>query len=284
MNTEPAPDDKWALYSAALNGPRHGYYLARFKRFENDRWPWLSLNWAAMLCTFCWLRYRKMYAASWAYFFVSVPAILFFTFVFVTGADKCAAALVDETVFVDKLPFAMMLINFLLPLCANRLYFRFITKRVDAAKKEQPDRQAIEKKLRESGTVGGYLGASVLLIGLTVFVLLAAPNYSSYGTRAKISEVILAGSHYKTAATEFFEQHRQVPKSIDDIGGFSGPSGKVRRITLENDGSIRVTADFPPVDGRSVIFTPSVQDAKIVWVCRSGDIPAQCLPAMCKQK
>ena len=216
-----------------------------------------------MLFTFPWLRYRKMYAYSWAYFFISLPVILLFTALGAFYADTCAADLSGTTPFLNKLPFILLAANVLLPLGANCLYFRSVTKRIESFENEQSDQFEIGEKLREKGSTASYAGSIGLILGLMVIVVLSPGMGGNYSTRAKIAEVILAGSSYRTATTEFFGQYRRLPKTIDDIGGFSGPTGKVRRVALDKDGTIRVTAGFLPAEGRSILLTPSVRDEKL---------------------
>lgn len=283
MTAELRTEDQWALYSTALAGPAQDYYLSEFKRIEAGRWPWLSFNWAALLCTFGWLRYRRMYAWSWAWLLVSLPVIIMFMIVFVSNADGCALALRGETAIIHKIPFAMLAVNLLAPLCANRLYLQFVTVRIEAARREHPEPEALEQHLRGAGATGGYWGAIGLMGLFVVLIVGMSGGYSDYNTRAKISEVMLAGSSYRTSLTEFFEQHKRLPASIDEIGGFSGPVGKVKRIALEKDGTIRVVAGFPPAEGRSILFVPKVDAGRITWSCRSDDMPDRCLPASCRQ-
>lgn len=283
MTMEQLVEDKWAHYSAALTGSGHDTYLAEFKRIDAGKWPWLSFNWAAFTCTFAWLRYRRMYAWSWAWLLVSLPVILLFTILFVSNADSCALALRGGTSIIDKIPLVMLAVNLLAPLGANRIYFQFVTRRIEAARQEHSEPEALVQHLRGTGATGGYVGAIGLICLSAALIVGMSGGYSDYNTRAKISEVLLAGSSYRTSSTEFFERHKRLPTSIDEIGGFSGPTGKVKRIALEKDGTIRIVAGFPPAEGRSILFVPKVDAGRLAWSCRSDDMPDRCLPASCRQ-
>src|SRR5687768_11420605 len=74
----------------ALVGKRWADYRPRFERFE--RGGWLSWNWAAFFATLAWLRYRKLHAWSWGYFFVSTPFLLAAVLVAAAGGDSCERA------------------------------------------------------------------------------------------------------------------------------------------------------------------------------------------------
>jgi hypothetical protein len=66
-------EDDWSKYEAVVH-KRWQYYAPRFEKFA--RGGWLSWNWPAFVATLAWLRYRKLYAWSWALFlrFDTVPA------------------------------------------------------------------------------------------------------------------------------------------------------------------------------------------------------------------
>ena len=83
--TETATD--WSQYEAIVE-KRWQYYRPRFERFA--RGGWLSWNWAAFFGTLAWLRYRRLYAWSWLYFFVSTPFLPAVRFV---GAGTGAAGI-----------------------------------------------------------------------------------------------------------------------------------------------------------------------------------------------
>ena len=278
----PASGDKWALYSAALSGRRQDYYLRHFRRIDAGKALGLSWNWAAMFFTFSWLRYRRMYAFSWAYFFVSTPVLFFMLLLF--QADICAAALTGNRFTPQQVFLILLLLGYLLPpLFANRLYFRFVKKKIAAAQGRETDENALGQLLHKSASTAGYGGSAMLMVGVVIVIAVAVPSYADYTTRAKISELILAGSMYRLQTNEFFAANKRLPAKIGEIGGFSGPAGKVKSIMLEKDGTIRIVAGFEPLDGRSILFIPSVRDDKLVWSCRSDDIPNTCLPAECRK-
>jgi hypothetical protein len=129
----------------------------------------------------------------------------------------------------------------------------------------------------------GYWGSAAMMIGVVVVTLATLSTYADYAARAKISELILLGARYKSKMDDFYVANKRLPAKIEEIGGFSGPAGKVKSITLEKDAAIRVVAGFAPVEGRSMLIIPSVRDGRLVWSCRSDDIPNACLPAECRK-
>ena len=286
LTPAPASEGKWDFYAAVLAGPKQDYYLAQFRRIDSGKgtWrSWLSWNWGAVLCTFNWLRHRKLRTWSLAYFFVALPAILFAQFIAVAH-DRCAAALAGAGLVPQWLPAILLLVNVLFPLFANRLYYENVSSRIAAVQGATEDRSEQIRRLSADGAVAGYGGSVAGMVILAALALgLPAIYGGGYATRAKLAEVILAGASYRAGATDYFHQNKRLPASVNDIGGFSGPTGKVGAVTLEKDGTIKVVANFAPAAGRSILFIPSVQEGKVVWVCWSKDLPDQCLPASCRR-
>lgn len=276
------PDDKWTLYAVAVAEPRQDYYLKHFRRIDAGTGWGLSWNWVAMFFTFSWLRHRRMYAHSWVYFFISTPVLLYVSILF--SVDPCTADASESRITPQQVLAILILLGYLLPpLFANRLYFRFVTRKIAAARARETDKNALVNLLQKNAGTGGYWGSVLLMVGVVVVPLAALPNYGDYTTRAKISELLLAGAVYKTPTYEFFAANKRLPTKLEEIGGFSGPGGKIKAVILEANGAIRVVAGFAPLEGRSILFIPIQRGESLVWSCRSDDIPNTCLPAECRK-
>jgi hypothetical protein len=262
--------DDWSKYEAVV-AKRWQYYSPRFERFA--RGQELSWNWAAFVATLAWLRYRKLYAWSWAYFFVSTPFLLAVSLMVVLGGDDCERALdpaPSSVVGLTVLPF-LFLQWILLPLVANRLYFNHV-------------RTLIGKTKRATGT-GGYIGALALQALVVIGGMTAVANYGSYAYRFMVHEGISESGAAKASLQEYVNEHRRLPARIDEMTG-KVSSKYVDRIVLEPDGSIRVIFGdrARKLSGHSVSFVPENEDGRIVdWVCHSNDLPDQCLPTSCRR-
>lgn len=264
--------DDWSKYEAVI-AKRWQYYAPRFERFA--RGERLSWNWAAFVATLAWLRYRKLYAWSWAYFFVSTPFLLAVSLMVVLGGDDCERAL-DPTpspvagLIVLALPF-LFLQWILPPLVANRLYFNHV-------------RTLIGKTKRATGT-GGYIGALALQALVVIGGMTAVANYGSYPYRFMVSEGVSLAAGPKVHLQEYLNEHQRLPARIEEVAG--EVSGKyVDRLVLESDGTIRAIFGDKArkLSGHSVSFVPEIEDGRIVdWVCRSNDLPDQCLPSRCRR-
>ena len=86
--TAQAPD--LSQYEAVVK-KNWAYYGPRFERFA--RGAWISWNWPAFFVTFAWLRYRRLYAWSWLYFFSFSTPFLISVSLLAKAGDACERAL-----------------------------------------------------------------------------------------------------------------------------------------------------------------------------------------------
>ncbi len=262
--------DDWSKYEAVV-AKRWQYYAPRFERFA--RGQWLSWNWAAFVATLAWLRYRKLYAWSWAYFIVSTPLLLAFSQMVVLGSDDCEGALdpaPSSVIVLMVLPF-LFLQWILAPLVANPLYFRHV-------------RTKIGKTKRTTGT-GGYIGALLLQALVVIGGIVAGAGHTNKVYYSMAYEGISLAAAATMPLEDYLNEQRRLPARIDEVT--AKVSGKfVDRLVLESDGTIRaIFGDRArKLSGHSVSFVPVNEDGRIVdWICRSNDLPDQCLPSHCRR-
>lgn len=135
----------------------------------------------------------------------------------------------------------------------------------------------------------------VAIIGILAAV--ALPAYQDYMVRAKMSEVILAGSSARTAVSEAFSQFGTMSKGGDSMGVMSLTSTYVSSVTysaasdtqgdvivtIKNDTNTKLPTD---VKGQTVILRGTAQTAtgQVTWQCGRGStaLNAKYLPSSCK--
>ena len=146
----------------------------------------------------------------------------------------------------------------------------------------------------------------VAIIGILAAV--ALPAYQDYTARAKMSEVILAGSVCKTAIQESADTGLRAAKAGNDWGcgevGSANPveSQYVKEITTDAAGVISIEAQnikATDIDGNTLLLTPYADAAAgtamtandyvspnnvpvKAWLCTSSTINAKYLPASCR--
>ena len=122
----------------------------------------------------------------------------------------------------------------------------------------------------------------VAIIGILAAV--ALPAYQDYTVRARVSELILAGSGFKTSISEAVQ--------AVGTGNISDASSQISQLSVSavgkvTGGTINPTSGVITISGDSttqnaiVVMTPtSAAGGALTWVC-SGS-PARFMPASCR--
>ena len=121
----------------------------------------------------------------------------------------------------------------------------------------------------------------VAIIGILAAV--ALPAYQDYTIRAKVSELVLAASGFKTTIAEFAQTNNTLTSAGQGLT-LSPLTGKVTAGDVSANGTITVTGSTTSV-GTAVTVTlrPSLaSDGKVIWACATGNtatfkfVPAEC--------
>jgi len=117
----------------------------------------------------------------------------------------------------------------------------------------------------------------VAIIGILAAV--ALPAYQDYTIRAKVSELMLAGSGFRTSMTE----KAQVDGTLASAGnGLSvTTTGKIAGGTTEVTGTIIIAGSATTVGTAvTIVLTPLFTNGTVVWSCNGT--PAKYLPSSCR--
>lgn len=134
----------------------------------------------------------------------------------------------------------------------------------------------------------------VAIIGILAAV--ALPAYQDYMVRAKMSEVILAGSAGRTAVSETYSQKNTMSLSRDSMGIQDQTTKYVASVTYSGNatrGDIVVTTKdnvgLPALaSGKTVVLRGDAQTAtgQVLWTCGRGSgttgVDTKYLPSSCK--
>jgi type IV pilus assembly protein PilA len=118
----------------------------------------------------------------------------------------------------------------------------------------------------------------VAIIGILAAV--ALPAYQDYMIRAKVSEIILAGSGARTAITEKAQQDGATTYS--GCGLTISPVGKISNATVDTTGIIQVagsTAATSVGAAITITLTPTFTGGTVTWTCQASDpkyAPSSC--------
>jgi type IV pilus assembly protein PilA len=120
----------------------------------------------------------------------------------------------------------------------------------------------------------------VAIIGILAAV--ALPAYSDYTIRAKVSELVLAASGFKTTVAEKAQNDGTLGSS--GVGLTVTTGGRVSSGTVDATGTIKIEGTATSIGTAVTIFLrPSINPGgRIAWQCASGGsgtfkyVPAEC--------
>ena len=131
----------------------------------------------------------------------------------------------------------------------------------------------------------------VAIIGILAAV--ALPAYQDYMVRAKVSEVILAGSSARTAVSEAYSQFGTMSKGAASMGVLDQQSTYVASVSYNpvsaSQGDIVVTTGTvklpTDVQTKTIVLRgiPNAQ-GQVIWTCGGGTapVPTKYRPSPCK--
>lgn len=130
---------------------------------------------------------------------------------------------------------------------------------------------------------GTLIKMIAVVVALTVLAIAFAPTYCDYTPRAKVVELILAGSSYRTAIAEKFESDRDPGNA--GAGLVFNPAGRISGGSVSRDGTIVIngsTAGTSVGFAVTVIITPSYDTGTgtVIWKCVGQ--PSAYMPATCR--
>ncbi len=131
--------------------------------------------------------------------------------------------------------------------------------------------------------VGGGAGGLVVIAIIGILAAIAIPAYQDYTIRANMVGAVAIGRQAADMVGAYYDQKKAIPASLAETG-FAATSPAVRQISVDpKSGVVRVTMAIPQLDGKSLLYMPSLDENKrIRWRCGSDDIPPKYLPAVCR--
>jgi uncharacterized RDD family membrane protein YckC len=129
--------------------------------------------------------------------------------------------------------------------------------------------------------IAAIVAAAVLLPVGGIVAAAAIPAYQHYTVRAQVVQLLALGEEAKHGLEAYYRQSQLMPTRASQIGVADRPSE--REVAIGEQGTIMIRAVVPPLAGKSLVFTPVVDDEqRIRWRCHSRDIEERYLPAACR--
>jgi len=138
-------------------------------------------------------------------------------------------------------------------------------------------------KVREHGFTLIELMIVVAIIGLLAAV--ALPQYQQYTYRARVTEGLALASPYKTAVSEYFTTHNQLPTTAESVGMVdlgASSAASVSSIQVSGTGMITITfrTNVAPAGQNQVTLTPATTTGGVNWTC-GGNLSVHLKPRSC---
>jgi type IV pilus assembly protein PilA len=119
----------------------------------------------------------------------------------------------------------------------------------------------------------------VAIIGILAAV--ALPAYQDYTIRAKVSELVVQASAYKTTVSE--KAYIDGTLASAGVGLTVVPGGKITGGSVDDTGTVTVVGSSTSVGTNvTLILVPTLAADRILWSCQTGNqnqfkfVPAEC--------
>ena len=280
--TAPVGDQMAAFVGAKYDS----YYARRFANFE--RGSSASWNWPAFFAAAFWLLYRKMWAMAALYWFV-LPMVLAIiaAIISATQSNTMTALVVFNSIYYG----AYIIVAFILmPMYANRLYFRHANKHIAKAniRFPQPEQRALElARLGGTSSIVIVVIPVVLIALIGILAAISIPAYQDYTIRAQVSEGLNLSTGAKYAVAQYYVDVGEFPENNAEAGlelprNISG--SYVASVQVEyGDVVITYGNDAHSIlAGDTLVLTPITDGGNVSWTCYSDDLADKHLPAACR--
>jgi Tfp pilus assembly protein PilE len=262
-------------WGAVIGHSNTSYYLTRFERLaRGDSAAW---HWPAMLVTWYWLLYRKMWLGALIYFVAPWLVLRVIT-----------AALPSAAV---PLAFAWWLGQLIVPaMMANGWYYRQCVKKIRDVRARGGSKEQMVARLEAAGGTSSIVVIIVAILAIVavvgVLAAVALPAYQTYTVKAKVSEAVLVGADVARAVGRQYEQTGVLPVAgdVDRMVSTASPHSRfVRGVAIDAaTGVLTVSIEVPPNIQGSILMVPNADSARhLSWACTTEDLKRY-VPAACR--
>ena len=123
----------------------------------------------------------------------------------------------------------------------------------------------------------------VMIIG--ILAAIAIPQYHEYVQRAKIAQSIIAVQPALDKVAEFGKSRNRFPASNAEAGLVDNLSaGSIGSFRLAEDGvgTLTFTTESQLIDGKTVLFIPTLDGSTVSWDCSGGTLDNRLRPLHCR--
>ncbi|MEP6505142.1 MAG: DUF2628 domain-containing protein, partial [Betaproteobacteria bacterium] len=265
-------EEAWA---AVIGDSNTHYYLERFDRLSSGgSAPW---HWPALLVTWYWMLYRKMWVPALIYFFAPSIVLTILT----AMAPKAGVAL--------TLAWWLALV-FVPAVMANGWYYKHCTKKIADVRARGGSKDQMLARLEAAGGTSNIIviivAIFVLIAGIGILAAIALPAYQSYTVKAKVADALMAGRDVADAVGKRYEQSATLPTSGDVermVSEAPHHSKYLRGVDFDSTtGVLTLKVEPTPSIQGSILMVPSASgNHHLDWTCTTEDL-ARYAPAACR--
>jgi uncharacterized RDD family membrane protein YckC len=154
------------------------------------------------------------------------------------------------------------------------------------------NRGATGAEMQEGVAAGMPAWAIVLVIlaamALPVAILaaIALPAYRDYTVRVRVVQVVQVGQQATQAVESFYARNNTLPRDLREAGMPDPASRDISQVKVNpGNGAVEVVLAASLLEGKSILFVPQRNESnRVIWTCRSDDVPQRYLPSHCRQK
>ncbi len=265
-------EDAWG---AVIGNSNAHYYLTRFERLSRgESAPW---HWPAMLVTWYWLLYRKMWVGALIYFFAPWIVLMIVAAVLPSAAGPLTLLWWLALIIVPGV-------------LGNGWYYRHCMNKIQAVRSRGGSKEQMVARLESAGGTSNIVVMIVAIFGIVagigILAAIALPAYQTYTFKAKVSEAVLVGAEVAASVGKQYEQTGALPSSSDVDGMVAGTSHHskfVRSIDMDgSSGVLTVKVEASPSIGGSILLVPNADsNHRLTWTCTTEDLKRY-VPASCR--
>jgi uncharacterized RDD family membrane protein YckC/Tfp pilus assembly protein PilE len=127
---------------------------------------------------------------------------------------------------------------------------------------------------------------AAMALPLAILAAIVLPAYQDYTVRVRVVQVVLAGQQATQAVEAFYARNNTLPRDLREAGMPDPASRDIRQVKVNpGNGTVEVVLAASPLEGKSILFVPQRNESnRVIWTCRSDDVPQRYLPPHCRQK
>ena len=127
---------------------------------------------------------------------------------------------------------------------------------------------------------------AAMVFPVVILTSVALPTYQDYVARARVAIAVQGGNKATQAVETYYARNNRLPRDLREAGMPDLQGREIRQVNVDaGSGTVQIVLAVTPLEGKSIQFVPHRDNNnRVVWTCRSEDVPQRYLPPHCLQK